>query len=66
MSDPKVTIALTVSNVYVNNPQDIQSDSSITTKVKNTQSYLAEKARLQLNWDGTVSAVKSCCPSEES
>jgi hypothetical protein len=61
-ADPKVKLTLSVSNVYVTTPQDIQSNANITSTVNNATTFWWKKAKIQLNWNGTISAVKSCDP----
>jgi hypothetical protein len=61
-ADPKVKLTLSVSNVYVTTPQDIQSNANITSTVNNAITFWWKKAKIQLNWNGTISAVKSCDP----
>jgi hypothetical protein len=38
-SDPKINVTLSVANIFLTTPQDIQSDSSITTKVNNATDF---------------------------
>ena len=38
-ADPNIHVRLSVFNLYKNTPGDIQSDSTVTTKVNNTQSF---------------------------
>lgn len=62
-ADPKIKIQLNVSNLYVNTPEDIQTNSAITTKVNNTRTFWWTKAKIQIDWDGTILPVKTCDPS---
>jgi len=63
-ADPKIKVVLSVSNLYENSPQDIQADSTVTGKVNNARNFWSDKTkgRLLLDWNGTITAVKSCDP----
>jgi hypothetical protein len=61
-ADPKVKLTLSVSNVYKSEPEDIQSNSHVTTVVNNATAFWWEKAKISLQWDGTITPVKACDP----
>jgi hypothetical protein len=61
--DPKITVALSVSNIYESAAQDIWTNSAIAEQVNSARDFWWEKAKILLNWDGTtITAVKGCDP----
>ena len=61
---PRIHVSLSVLNLYRSTPGDIQSDSTVTTKVNNARNFWSAKTngRLLLDWDGTIQAAKTCDP----
>jgi hypothetical protein len=61
-ADPKVNVTLTVSNIYVNTPEDIWNNSTVATEVNDVRDFWWKKGKIKLNWNGAIQAVKACDP----